>query len=390
MRVESDCRISLVSIWVVAATILTAGEARGQDEAPLAKRPEITPNTWMPVQIDATLPPDLNGARWVTGDGYSNSVYRAKTATVLIRTGIDCKAAGLSPGYYTNTTVEWNLASDKAAVLEFANWGGGSYGKGRLLAAFKEHATPSPRHTYDGICYVEKEDAVYVMLGANWKTCLGEEVDPDAKTALALDDNSTWRYSFADQRWTRIDGSIRQFWNLNQASSFESHLRHWPAGDKLLYLNSKGDCHAEFDLKSRSWQKIELKGKAPMSLYEARSAWDSRRGLWVFRHGPQACTFDPANREFKALPDMFPLPEDPKDPRRRWQGIVYNPKHDVYFTSGATGDDTWVYHPEKRAWTNLRCGATPLRDWAYLQYDSATDLTLWSFQFRAFKFRYVP
>ena len=372
--------------------LLLAGPAVLAGEA--ATTTDLKPNTWTAVKIDAALPADLQGARWDTGDGFSNSVYRAKTGTVLIRTGIDCKTAGLSPGYYSNTTVEWDLAADKARVVEVANWGGGSYGKGKLLPTFKDHPTPSPRHTYDGICYVESEDAVYMMLGANWKTCLGEGVDPEAKKALALDDQSTWRYSFADDRWTRIDGSVWQFWSQYKASPYESHMRHWPAGGKLLYLNSDANCHAEFDLKTRKWEKVELKGKCPMSLYEARSTWDAKRGLWVFRHGPQACTYDPAKREFKALQDIYPMPnpmpKGEKDARRGAQGITYNSKHDVYFTSGPTGNDTWIYSPEKGAWTNLKCGETPLRGWAYLQYDPKTDITVLSHQFTAFKFRYVP
>ena len=171
-------------------------------------------------------------------------------------------------------------------------------------------------------------------------------------------------------------------------------MRHWPAGGKLLYFNDGANCHAEFDLKARKWEKIELKSRSPMSLYEARSAWDSKRQLWVFRHGPQACTYDPATREFKALPDLYPMPnpapKDEKDPRRGCQGIAYNSKHDVYFASGPTGNDTYILEPGKEAWTNLECGDTPLRGWAYLQYDPKTDITVLSKQFTAFKFRYVP
>ena len=355
---------------------------------------ELKPNTWTPVKIDAPLPADLKGARWETTDGFSYSVYRAKTGTVLLRTGIDCKAAGYCPGYYTNTTVEWDPVTDKGTVVEIAAWGGGSYGKGKLLPAFKENPTPSPRHTYDSICYVGEEDAVYMMHGANWKTCLGEGVPQDAKDALQLDHNSVWKYSFAEKKWTRIDGSVRQFWNEYRASNFEAHMRHWPAGGRLLYFNSGANCHAEFDLKTKKWEKIELKGKSPMSLYEARSAWDAKRGLWVFRHGPQACTYNPATREFAALPELYPMPnpapKDEKDPRRGCQGIAYNSKHDVYFASGPTGDDTYVLEPGKSAWTNLKCGDVKLGSWRYLQYDPKTDVTVLSTHLAAFKFRYVP
>ncbi|MBI5288061.1 MAG: hypothetical protein HY873_03720, partial [Chloroflexi bacterium] len=250
-------------------------------------------NTWAETKPAFKLPADVKDAQWTTGDGYSDNVYRSKTGTILIRTGIDSKSAGYSPGYYTNTTVEWDLKTNQAETVDVANWGGGSYGKGKLLPAFKERPTPSPRHTYDGLAYVESEDALYMMCGANWKTCLGEGVDADAKEALKKDDASTWKFTFADRRWTRIDGSIRQFWDGNRCSPYESHLGHWPEGGKLLFFNDGGNLYAEFDLKAQKWEKVELKGKCPMSLYGARSTWDSKRALWVFRCGPKLCTFDP-------------------------------------------------------------------------------------------------
>jgi len=351
---------------------------------------ELPPNTWVPVKLDAPLPADLPDGRWNPSDGYSYSVYRAKTGTVLIRTGIDSKAAGYSPGYYTNTTVEWDLRTDRATIIEIAAWGGGSYGGGKLLPAYRTNPTPSPRHTYDSICYVEDEDALYMMHGANWKT--GSNAEQDAKDALARDGNTTWRYSFADRMWTGIDGSISQFWK--GASPYEGHLRHWPAGGKLLYFNADANRHAVFDLKARTWQQVELTGKASMSLYNARSAWDGKRQLWVFRCGPQACTFDPATRTFAALPELYampnPRPKDEKDPRRGCQGIAYNVKHDVYMASGPSGDDTWVLEPGKDAWTNIKGGALSLGTYCYMQYDAKTDTTVMSGHLSAFKFRYVP
>ena len=117
---------------------------------------EIPVNTWTVVDIDWEKPlaKVADDARWQTGDGYSDSVLRTKTGEVLIRTGITSKKLGLSPGFYTNTTVAWNIANDEARIVEIANWGGGSYGGAKLLPAFADHPTPTPRHTYDGICYV--------------------------------------------------------------------------------------------------------------------------------------------------------------------------------------------------------------------------------------------
>lgn len=369
--------------YAILASILLSAAQAGE---------ELPPNTWVPVKLDAVLPAELADARWNAGDGFSHSLYRAKSGTVLIRTGIDSKTAGYSPGYYTNTTVEWDLRSDRATVVEIAGWGGGSYGGGKLLPAYRVNPSPSPRHTYDGICYVEDEDAMYMMLGATWKT--GSNGEQEAKDALARDENTTWRYSFAERTWTAIDGSIRQFWNGYRASTYEGHLRHWPGSGKLLYLNSDANCHAIFDLKARTWEKVELAGKPTMTIYKARSAWDAKRQLWIFRCGPQACTFDPATRTFAALPELYampnPAPKDEQDLRRHSQGIAYNSKHDVYMASGPTGDDTYVLTPGSTAWTNLKAGALGLGPYGYMQYDPVSDTTVMSAHLGAFKLRYVP
>ena len=47
---------------------------------------------------------EVEDGRWVTSDGYSDNVLRTKTGEVLIRTGIESKTLGMSPGFYTSTS----------------------------------------------------------------------------------------------------------------------------------------------------------------------------------------------------------------------------------------------------------------------------------------------
>ena len=126
-----------------------------------------------------------------------------------------------------------------------------------------------------------------------------------------------------------------------------------------------------------------------MSLYNARSTWDSKRRLWVFRLGPRVATFDPKTKTFKALPAPYPMPEDKKDKRRTWKGITYISKHDVYLITGPTGNDTYIYDIAKGTWTNIKGGDVKLVN-GYPQYDPKTDLVGLIYQVKAFKFRYVP
>lgn len=386
-RLPASFQILLVSAPLLVAAATTA-----------LARETIPPNTWVAVEIDWQKPlaKVSDDARWRTGDGYSDSVLRTKTGEVLIRTGIASKKLALSPGFYTNTTVAWDVATDQARVVEIANWGGGSYGGAKLLPAFSEHPTPTPRHTYDGICYVPEEDAMYVMLGANGRM-VGRGAQEDAKRQHAIDNNqSTWKYQFDSGRWSRIDHNVRKFWpNVYRVSPYEAHLAHWPAGGKLLFLNDRGNHYAEFDLKSQTWEKAELANECPMSLYNARSTWDSRRGLWVLRLGPRLCTFDPQARKFESLPDCWDLPEaksreeKKKEPRWASKGVCYIDKHDVYLVTGPTAGDTRVFRPAAGQWQSVDGGDTQLVN-GYCQYDAKTDLVLMNYQLECFKFRFVP
>ena len=143
-----------------------------------------------------------------------------------------------------------------------------------------------------------------------------------------------------------------------------------------------------------------------MSLSGARSAWDSKRGLWVFRIGPKLCTFNPEDKAFSALPDCWKLPPKPSkkemkekkikaDPLYRWHGIAYISKHDVFLITGPIGNDTCVFRNKDKRWINIKAGNIEFKVRSnyggdYLEYDEKTDLVGLVFQHKAFKFRYVP
>ncbi|MHC4914241.1 MAG: hypothetical protein ACYTGB_02015 [Planctomycetota bacterium] len=380
---------------IVVAVCIPLGAAGG----------ELPANRWVKVNIDfkKTLTDFLAGrkGRWSTTDGYSDNVYRSKTGNVLIRTGIYCNELGTSPGFYTNTTVEWDVKTDTARVHEVANWSGGSYGGGKPLPAYKEHPTPTPRHTYDGICYVPEEDAMYLLFGAYGRMKGGKNPSPEGRKLIEADADYTWKFSFETKRWTRIDNSPRSI-KLRIRSLYENHLAHWPEGKKLLFFDSGGSTHAEFDLATQKWSASAAKNRPGMSLYHARSTWDTKRGLWVFRLGPQVCTFDPKEKKFEKLPNCWdmkiPTREElsqmkkqkkKADKRLRWKGICYVAKHDAYLVSGPTGNQTAVYHVAEKKWRSLKAGAEELKN-AYCQYNPELDLVLMGHQLDCWKLKYAP
>lgn len=391
------------TVYVLSLTLFSL--VLSDDTQPAPKAVSLK-NIWENANLEYKIPEKYKTKQWSTTDGYCDSLYRSKAGSILIRTGIQSKEFGLNPGYYSNTQLEWNLSTNQVEVIDVFNWGGGSGGGGKLLSGFKENPTPSPRHTYDSMAYVANEDAMYLMLGANWKICLNKEsTNEEAIEQLKLDDNSTWKFTFADKKWTRIEGNIRQFWNGNRVSPYECHLTHWPEGNKLLFLSANGREYAEFDLKTQKWEKIELDKnfKMKVSAYGARTDWDSKRGLWIFRNGPKVGTFDPKTKSFNELPSCWDMPPYPSkaeieelkknnktvDERYAWKSVAYNSKHDVYMITGPTGNDTRIYKVEEKKWLEVKGGDIKLPN-GYLEYDSKTDLTGLVIQLSAFKFFYSP
>ncbi|MEX0717923.1 MAG: hypothetical protein WD066_15115 [Planctomycetaceae bacterium] len=386
--------------WTIALVMLVvAPQSRGED-APDERLSAPPANQWVAVDIDwdKTLAGFREDVKWVTSDGYSDNSFRDKTGEVLIRTGIKSESAGWDPGFYTNTSVLWDPKTDTARVADVFRWGGGSYGGGRLLEGYHENPTPSPRHTWDGMAYVPDEDALYLMFGATWRTAT--RATDEAQREIGTNEKSTWKFSFGDDKWTRIDDSVRRFWPSTSAvSPYSTHLRHWPAGNKLLFFNNNGNRYAEFDLETQRWKQVTDHDKSPMTLVKACSTWDAKRDLWVFRLGRDLATFDPKTRKFVKLPPCWDesrhWPErregERRDPAMRWEakGIVYIPKHDVYLVTGPTGNDTAVYDVEKGSWTPIAAGDIELVN-GYLQYDPATDLVLMNYQLRCYKLRYEP
>lgn len=382
-----QCMLILgLGLLAISSAVSRAGEA--PPALPVAETGKaLAANTWYEAKPELKFPENLKDPEWATGDGFSTNVYRVKTGTILVRTGIGSKDAGLSPGYYSNATVEWDLSANRGQAIDVFNYGGGSYGNGRLLPAFKDHPTPAPRHTYDAFTYVESEDAVYFMGGISYRMFTTKEFEQAAKDMVAICEKSLWKFSCADRRWTRVGENVEHGKNH---TSVENHMIYWPEANKILFAYHNGRC-ADFDLKTQKWSELYTpKGSGQMSLYEAWSTWDSKRQLWIFRHGARICAFDPRTKEYTMLPNMFDPPKDPQAPLNNSQSIAYISKYDVYLTSGPTGNDTWVYDPNTTQWSRIQGGNGKLPNWAYMKCDPKTDTIALNSNLRFFRFSYKP
>jgi len=353
------------------------------------KVPDIKANTWVDAKLNYIIPEKYHSKNWSTTDGFCDSLYRSKTGSILIRTGIISKKLGIYPGYYSNTQMEWNLATNKVEVIDVFNWGGGSGGKGKLLPGFKENPSPGPRHTYDGMAYDSDEDAMYLMLGAYYKTG-GVKAEEEAKKQLALDAKSTWKFTFKDRKWHRIEGNVNQLWK--GLSPFELHLEYWPSAKKILYLGGNGKSYAEFDTKTQKWTKVKLKNRLPVGTFGARSTWDSKREHWVFRLGSSVGYIDPKTKSCSSLPklpDKFSVVKEGRKSWHRYKSIAYISKHDVFIVTGETGNDTYVYDHKTKKWEQVLGDELKLPN-GYIEYDVKTDLIGLVSNKVAYKFRYVP
>lgn len=343
-------------------------------------------NTWIRPSLAFVLPSGVTAAEWRLSDGYCTAFANPSNGSILWRSGVGQYSSvshpKLDPGFYSNATLEWIPSTDSVRVIDIFNWDGGSYSAFSPLPAFFTDTTPVPRHTYDGMTYVGEQDAIYLMLGA-----YGRGLPPDSTEARALylldDTASTWKFTLSDRKWRRIPGNIRQFWkSVYTVSNYESHLRYWPEGRKLLFVNDGGSYHAEFDLLTETWANVTSAGlRAPFSLYNARSAWDSRRGLWVFRNGKNVCAYDPGTRTYTRLPDIRP-------DTAHGRGIAYDSRHDMYICPIHTTTATAIYSPEDSSWSEIT-GEVTLPD-AWAAYDSLSDWVCYVNQQTVYKFRHNP
>jgi hypothetical protein len=248
-------------------------------------------------------------------------------------------------------------------VLKVANYGGGSSGGACLLPEFLNDPTPCPRHTYDSFIYVDTKDALYMILGAYNANFLKNGASSEAVAAVGVDDKSTWKFTLADRKWHRISGNVLQFWSI---SFYETHMVHWKAGNKILFVASNGSKHAVLDLDSETWQEVHTQNNAPISLYHAMSAWDSKRDLWVFRNGTGVCTYNPVTKKYSSLPGCG---------ISDLSGIAYDSKYDAYFVVGKTANTAKVYHPDKGRWEALGGPSVLFQNNVdmYLTYDPVTE-----------------
>ncbi len=386
----TTARSTLLAVCALCAAGVTPFSKADAGDGRPATRPAAPANTWVNAKLRFILPADIPDSKWDTGDGYSGATYRSKTGTVLWRTGVKSKAAGLSPGYYSNATLEWAPATAEARVIDvMTSWGGGSYGGGKLLAGFKHHPMPPPRHVYDAFDYIAGEDAVYVALGSYWKVGLSRST-PEAAKVVNQDKNFTWKYSFGDRRWHRIDHGVGSIYK--NVTPHGAALQPWPEAGKILCFTGNRAHYAEFDLKTRKWTPAKLKRR--FSLRRAgpgSSTWDSKRQLWVFRAGPKVVRLNPKTRDFDTLPDAYPMADDKRFKFNKYTGcgIAYIPRHDAYLIYCPNGNDTYVYQTATKKWVRVMGGDTAL-PFGSLVYDPKTDLIALVNQHKAFRFRYVP
>ena len=138
---------------------------------------------------------------------------------------------------------------------------------------------------------------------------------------------------------------------------------------------------------------VRIEGPAPAMAVAVDLA---KRSLWVLRLGPNLCTFNPATKEFTALPkcwDVTAPDKNDKDakpaPRLASKGVCYVSKYDAYLVTGPTGNDSMVYHAADGKWESVKGGDIALPN-GYCQYSPELDLVLTNYQLECFKLRYVP
>ena len=350
----------------------------------LASPVQAQDNRWLTVTPAFSAPARYAGAQLTSYNAWASLRYRSKTRSVLAwRLVIDDRRKN---GIYANALVEWSLEADSLRLLNASNYSGGTFEplpSFALMPEFQTDTTPAPRHFYDAMAYVDSLDAAYFILGALPRvTNYDQNPDPALRAAVDLDQAGTWKYAFAEGRWTRIASSVREFWRDGYCSDcvpfHENHLAYWPSRGRLIFISqfmpTYGRHVAEMDLESGLWSKVVPANAAPFPLDRALSAWDSRREALVFRNGSRVCRYLAATRTFVELPDCGVDADTAARPY--YTDIEYLPAEDAYFVVGGNGV-TRIFDHGAGAWKTVSQDAAQLdlaagEEAVYLEHDPAT------------------
>lgn len=134
------------------------------------------------------------------------------------------------------------------------------------------------------------------------------------------------------------------------------------------------------DLSTEVWVNINTTYPSlhsSFSLYNARSAWDSRRQLWIFQNDTNTCTYNPTTKSYSLLPSS----------KISAKTISYDSRRDVYLIVGGNSKTTRYFSPTNNCWYAPIINDSVTVGQGYLVYDSLNDFHAWVIQKNAKKFR---
>jgi galactose oxidase-like protein len=292
---------------------------------------------------------------------------------------------------YANALWTYNVLTNTLSLEKVSNWqwvSSGSTASTQPLASNSTDPTPYDRHSYSCIIFVPELNRLYMWGGAN----------------SSISNNwlgDTWVYDFTTKKWHDATGTTHPYNVLEQTMTYDPNVHRLVQFGGASTGYGSGDHAWLFDVTTELWEQVNTASTPPARMSQSMVFDPMRRVSYMFgggtiypNPGNEMWVFDASQRIWQQITPATPPPSV-----RRFACMAYDSKHDVVLlwggvqSSTALLNDTWLYQPSTRTWTQLFPTASPPANGSYnedLAYDIDNDVFVLHVNGNFYLYRYAP
>ena len=287
---------------------------------------------------------------------------------------------------YANALWTYNVLTNTLSLETVSNWAFLNSAT-TPLPANSTNPTPFDRHSYSCIALAPELNRLYIWGGAN------SSVSTDWV-------GDTWVYDLGTKTWHQANPATHPFNVLEQTMTYDPNVHRLVVFGGATAGYGSGDHAWLFDTQSELWEQATT-ASTPAPRNSQSMVFDPMRKVsYLFgggtypNPGNDMWAFDANQRIWQQI-----IPQNSPPPVRRFACMAYDSKHDIVLlwggvqSSTALLNDTWLYQPSTRTWTQLLPAASPPANGSYnedLAYDVDNDVFILHVYGLFYLFRYAP